>query len=86
MKNMKNLEKPNFAKMGGLLPAIVQDAATGDVLMLAFMNEAAWDATLKTGEAHIAALAIPCGTRAALPGTCSGFKRSTWIAITTRCS
>ena len=49
---MKNLEKPNFAKMGGLLPAIVQDAATGDVLMLAFMNEAAWDATLKTGEAH----------------------------------
>ncbi len=38
--------------MGGLLPAIVQDAATGDVLMLAFMNEAAWEATLRTGEAH----------------------------------
>jgi phosphoribosyl-AMP cyclohydrolase len=38
--------------MNGLLPAIVQDAATGEVLMLAFMHEAAWDETLKTGEAH----------------------------------
>jgi len=42
----------DFDKMGGLLPAIVQDAASGEVLMLAFMNEAAWEATLKTGEAH----------------------------------
>lgn len=49
---MKGSEKPNFAKFGGLLPAIVQDAASGEVLMLAFMNEAAWEATLKTGEAH----------------------------------
>jgi phosphoribosyl-AMP cyclohydrolase len=49
---MKTSEKPNFAKLGGLLPAIVQDAASGEVLMLAFMNEAAWEATLKTGEAH----------------------------------
>jgi phosphoribosyl-AMP cyclohydrolase len=42
----------NFDKMGGLLPAIVQDAATGDVLMLAFMNPEAWERTLATGEAH----------------------------------
>jgi phosphoribosyl-AMP cyclohydrolase len=42
----------NFAKMGGLLPAIVQDAASGAVLMLAFMNEEAWELTLATGEAH----------------------------------
>ncbi|MGB7910884.1 MAG: phosphoribosyl-AMP cyclohydrolase [Desulfobaccales bacterium] len=34
------------------MPAIVQDAASGEVLMLAFMNEAAWVETLKTGEAH----------------------------------
>ncbi|MCL4504038.1 MAG: phosphoribosyl-AMP cyclohydrolase [Deltaproteobacteria bacterium] len=46
------MKKPDFGKMGGLLPAIVQDAATGEVLMLAFMHEAAWDETLKTGEAH----------------------------------
>jgi phosphoribosyl-AMP cyclohydrolase len=42
----------NFRKMGGLIPAIVQDAASGDVLMLAFMDPQAWDLTLKTGEAH----------------------------------
>ncbi len=43
---------PRFDKMGGLLPAIVQDAATGAVLMLAFMNQEAWDLTCKTREAH----------------------------------
>jgi phosphoribosyl-AMP cyclohydrolase len=43
---------PDFDKMGGLLPAIVQDADTGDVLMLAFMNREAWERTLATGEAH----------------------------------
>jgi len=42
----------DFDKMGGLLPAIVQDAATGEVLMLAFMNREAWELTLATGEAH----------------------------------
>ncbi len=49
---MKSMDKPDFAKMGGLVPAIAQDAASGEVLMLAFMNEAAWVETLKTGEAH----------------------------------
>lgn len=44
--------KPDFQKGGGLLPAIAQDAKTGAVLMLAYMNEEAWDKTLKTGEAH----------------------------------
>jgi phosphoribosyl-AMP cyclohydrolase len=41
----------DFEKMGGLIPAIPQDAATGDVLMLAFMNREAWAETLKTGRA-----------------------------------
>jgi phosphoribosyl-AMP cyclohydrolase len=41
----------NFDKMGGLVPAIVQEYETGDVLMLAFMNPDAWEATLNTGEA-----------------------------------
>jgi phosphoribosyl-AMP cyclohydrolase len=35
--------------MMGLAPAIVQDAATGEVLMLGFMNRAAYDQTLATG-------------------------------------
>lgn len=43
--------KLNFNKMGGLIPAIVQDSTTGEVLMLAFMNERAWEETLATGKA-----------------------------------
>jgi len=41
----------NFEKCDGLIPTIVQDFGTGEVLMLAFMNEAAWEETLKTGRA-----------------------------------
>lgn len=38
-----------FDKQGGLLPAVVQDAATGRVLMLGYMDAAAVQATLDTG-------------------------------------
>ena len=41
---------PDFSK--GLVPAVAQDAVTGEVLMLAYMDESAWNATLRTGEAH----------------------------------
>jgi phosphoribosyl-AMP cyclohydrolase len=41
----------NFEKMNGLLPAIAQDHDTGEVLMLAFMNQAAWQKTLASGYA-----------------------------------
>ncbi|UCF93792.1 MAG: phosphoribosyl-AMP cyclohydrolase [Desulfobacterales bacterium] len=40
-----------FSKMNGLVPAIAQDASTGEVLMLAYMNQEAWEATLSTGKA-----------------------------------
>jgi len=43
--------KLDFSKFDGLLPAIVQDYETGEVLMLAFMNEEAWESTLLTGRA-----------------------------------
>ena len=36
----------------GLIPAIVQDAETAQVLMLAYMNAEALDLTLRTGETH----------------------------------
>jgi phosphoribosyl-AMP cyclohydrolase len=36
----------------GLIPAVVQDAGTGEVLMVAWMNEAAFRLTRETGEAH----------------------------------
>jgi phosphoribosyl-AMP cyclohydrolase len=42
----------DFDKCGGLVPAVVQDAASGEVLMLAFMNREALQATLATGLAH----------------------------------
>ena len=41
----------DFRKTDGLLPVVVQDHATGEVLMLAYMNEEAWEATLLTGKA-----------------------------------
>lgn len=41
-----------FAKGSGLLPAIVQDYETKEVLMLAYINETAWQKTLETGKAH----------------------------------
>jgi phosphoribosyl-AMP cyclohydrolase len=41
----------DFTKSGGLIPAIAQDAATGQVLMLAWMNEEAYEETLRTGRA-----------------------------------
>lgn len=42
---------PNFAKGGGLLPTIAQDAETGDVLMMAYMNEESYAETVATGRA-----------------------------------
>jgi len=41
--------KVDFDKMQGLAPAIVQDAVTGEVLMLGFMNREACERTLSTG-------------------------------------
>jgi len=39
-----------FGKSDGLVPAIIQDERTGDVLMLGFMNVAALSETQRTGE------------------------------------
>ncbi len=41
--------KIDFDKMGGLVPAIIQDADTKTVLMLGFMNQEAYDKTVETG-------------------------------------
>lgn len=41
----------DFDKGNGLVPAIAQDADTGDVLMLAWMNREAYEETLRTGRA-----------------------------------
>ncbi|MBN1363713.1 MAG: phosphoribosyl-AMP cyclohydrolase [Syntrophaceae bacterium] len=43
--------EPDFSKGNGLVPAIVQDIETKEVLMMAYMNRQSWEATLKTGKA-----------------------------------
>jgi phosphoribosyl-AMP cyclohydrolase len=48
-RNMKQLQ---FEKGNGLLPAIVQDYQTNEILMLAYINDLAWQKTLETGKAH----------------------------------
>ncbi len=45
--------KPNFEKMNGLLPVVVQNARTGEVLMLGYMNQEAHDKTTETGLLHL---------------------------------
>ena len=44
--------KIDFAKGSGLVPVIVQDYQTREVLMVAYMNEEAWEKTRATGKAH----------------------------------
>ncbi|MBW6486561.1 MAG: phosphoribosyl-AMP cyclohydrolase, partial [Syntrophobacterales bacterium] len=46
------MTEPDFEKGKGLVPAVVQDYETGDVLMVAYMNREAWQKTLETGKAH----------------------------------
>lgn len=41
-----------FEKLDGLIPGIVQDHRTGEVLMLGYLNQEALAATQKTGEVH----------------------------------
>jgi phosphoribosyl-AMP cyclohydrolase len=41
----------DFSKLDGLLPAVIQDAASGRVLMVGFMNEEAFRRTVETGYA-----------------------------------
>lgn len=44
-----DFERFDFDKLGGLLPAVVQDASSREVLMVGFMNREAMDLTLRDG-------------------------------------
>lgn len=44
------MSTPDFGQ--GLIPAVVQHARSGAVLMVAFMNQQAWESTIETGWAH----------------------------------
>lgn len=49
--NESNVSNPDFKKGDGLLPAIAQDSDTGEVLMMAYMNEESYRETIETGRA-----------------------------------
>ena len=48
----EHMVKLDFKKGNGIVPAIAQDYKSGRVLMLAYMNNVAWQRTLQTGQAH----------------------------------
>jgi phosphoribosyl-AMP cyclohydrolase len=52
MTNEELLKKLDFKKGNGLIPVVVQDADSKEMLMLAYANEEALEKTLKTGYAH----------------------------------
>lgn len=43
------MKKINFRKSSGLVPVIIQEDTTGEVLMLGYMSQEAWQKTLKEG-------------------------------------
>jgi phosphoribosyl-AMP cyclohydrolase len=47
-----SIEELDWEKMGGLLPVVVQEAATRDVLTLAYISKEALEKTVETGWAH----------------------------------
>jgi phosphoribosyl-AMP cyclohydrolase len=49
MSGMTDAVTIDFAKMDGLVPGIVQDAKTGEMLMLGFLNEISYQKTLESG-------------------------------------
>lgn len=49
---MDPVDALDFGKAGGLVTAIAVDDASGEVLMVAFVNEAAFRRSLETGEVH----------------------------------
>ena len=49
MLQLQSQESIDFAKAGGLVAGIVQDARSGEMLMLGFLNEESWARTLESG-------------------------------------
>lgn len=52
MSDLPEIMELDFEKGGGLIPAVAQDADTGEIRMLAYMNRESFEKTLATGEVH----------------------------------
>lgn len=46
------MQQPDFEKRGGVVTVVTQDADSGEILMVAYMDRQAWEKTLSTGKAH----------------------------------
>ena len=67
----------DFEKMDGLVPAIIQDAITKNVLMLGFMNKEAYDKTIETKKVTFWSRSRNCGPKVrhrATTSTLSAFR------------
>ena len=69
LPRMLNPDKLDFAKSGGLIPVVVQDAATLQVLTLAYMDRAALDETIASSEAATILVLMPAPN--SLPPACA---------------
>lgn len=49
---LKSIDKIDFEKRNGIIPVIVQDIKTKDILMLAYANKIALNKTVESGNAH----------------------------------
>jgi phosphoribosyl-AMP cyclohydrolase len=49
MKEDDKMIEMDFEKMAGLVPAIIQDSSSGEILMLGFVNHEAWEKTVSCG-------------------------------------
>lgn len=77
----------DFEKMGGLVPAIIQDAVTKNVLMLGFMNKEAYEKTIATKKSPSGAVhATVCGPKVRHRATTSTLSAFRTTATKTRCS
>jgi len=73
----------DFEKTGGLVPAIVQDWKTGEVLMIAYMNAESWAKTQETGKACFWSRSRKkLWLKGESSGTCRSSRRPTWIVTT----
>ena len=76
----------DFDKMQGLAPAVIQDAATGELLMVGFMNREALETTLRTGYVTFYSRTRKrCGPRAKPPAIAWRWWRPGRTATATRC-
>ena len=76
----------DFEKSDGLVTAVIQDHATGRVLMVGYMNEEAFRKTVETGFATFWSRSRRnCGSRAKAPATASSSRKSSPIATAIPC-